>query len=732
MSKTRSAGVRALRFGPGMQRTDAATDPPRRTEREHTPAPPDTSPNPDPATAPPGDMPPAPDPTPDAESARHRQVPGALKAIAFHAGVIVLFTIPAIILWWHVWTTHPSTTMTCPCGDPAQQVWFTAWPAYALAHGHNLVFSQWVNVPHGANLLSNTSGTLVSVVLAPITWAWGPIAATNVALTLAPALSAWGCFVALRPLVKWKAGAFPAALVYGYSAAIVTSLVFGHVSVTMLVIPPILFTLLHEIFVRQEHAAFRDGICLAALLVVQFFISPEVLVICALLGVVGLVPVLVVGWRQLRVRAWHALPALTLGLVVAGVVLAYPVWFGLAGPQAVTGVLFGIAPLSGVALAGVLSPGNYGSPADAYVRFGGYLGRAGPQPDFIGAGAAAAAVASFILAWRRLLTWLVVLLAVVALWFSLGAYQFGVTPWLTHLWLPWRELGKLALLKEILPGQIVPFISLFVAFLLAFGLDALFTLPTLPADPADPADPAVPAASPGDQRSWFDRHRTAVTLAATAAVGVAALLPVFLTFDMPFKVTTVRLPQYFTKATPALPPSTVLLTIPFAVSGTAQPMLWQAVDGFDFRLAGAALKTPNATGGPVQQGAPGSARKILTTLSVGGATQPTGAAAELLTVRRALVQWHVQRVVIAGNSLDPIYASGFFTEALGVGPVFEDNAWVWTLKPGWTSVKPAFGAELESCRAAADAPAVKGMPLFMSSCVLFDPGRALEPTTHST
>jgi hypothetical protein len=213
---------------------------------------------------------------------------------------------------------------------------------------------------------------------------------------------------------------------------------------------------------------------------------------------------------------------------------------------------------------------------------------------------------------------------------------------------------------------------------------------------------------------------------------VAALLPLFLTYDIPYRVTTVRLPQYFTKATPTLPPRTVLLTIPFAVSGEAQPMLWQAVDGFDFELAGAALKTPNARGGPVQQGAPGSARNLFTNLSVAGGSQPTGAAAELLTVRRALVQWHVQRIVIAGNSLDPIYASGFFTEALGVGPVFEDHAWVWTLKPGWTSVKPAFGAELESCRAAADAPAVKGMPLFMSSCVLFDAGRALEPATQST
>ena len=127
-----------------------------------------------------------------------------------------------------------------------------------------------MNVPHGANLLSNTSGTLVGVVLAPVTWLFGPVTATNVALTLAPALSAWGCFAAIRPLVTWKPGAIPAGLVYGYSAAIVTSLAFGHVSVTLLVIPPLLFTTLHEIVIRQEHSVRRDGLVLAALLVVQF------------------------------------------------------------------------------------------------------------------------------------------------------------------------------------------------------------------------------------------------------------------------------------------------------------------------------------------------------------------------------------------------------------------------------------------------------------------------------
>ncbi len=517
-----------------MYGTDAATEPPRRTEQEHRPEQDGDEPTTtadatvetaaDATQSPPPAAPPKP---PRQRSAATR----AIQAIAFHAGAIVLFAIPAIVLWWHVWTTHPSTTLTCPCGDPAQQVWFTAWPAYALAHGHNLVFSQWVNTPHGANLLSNTAGTLVATVLAPITWAWGPVTATNVALTLAPALSAWGCFVALRPLLTWKAAAFPAALVYGYSAAIVTSLIFGHVSVTVLVIPPILFTLLYEILIRQQHSATRDGLFLAALLVVQFFISPEILVLCALFGVIGIVPVLVVGWRQLRVRAWHALPALALGVVVSAVLLAYPVWFGLRGPQAVTGVLFLIAPLTGVPLSGVLSPGQYGSFANSFVRLGGYRGRLGPPPDFIGIGAAAAAVAAFVLAWRRLLTWLVAFLAVAAVWLSLGPYQFGESAWLSHLWLPWRELDNLPILKEILPNQITPFIALFVAFLLALGLDALFTLP--------------------DRRhGWFDRHRRTVTLVATGAVGVAALLPLFLTYDMPFHVTKIELPPYLPNGLP--------------------------------------------------------------------------------------------------------------------------------------------------------------------------------------
>ena len=587
----------------------------------------------------------------------------AAGTLGLHLGALLLFCVPAVILWWHVWSGHPANTLTCACGDPAQEVWFVAWPAWAIAHLHNPFFSGVVNVPHGANLLSNTSGTLVGVVLAPVTWLFGPVAATNVALTLAPALTAWGCFAAIRPLVTWKWGAVPAALVFGYSSAIYSSLVFGHVSVALLVFPPLIFTTLHEIFVRQEHSVRRDGLVLAALVVGQFLVSPEVLVLCTIFAAVGVLAVVVVGWRQVRWRAGHALPALGLGLGVSAVLLAYPTWYGLAGPQAVTGVLFIIAPLAGVPLSGIVSSGTYGALGNAYVRFGGYLGREGPPPDYLGAGLLAATIASVVLGRRRALTWLLVLLGVVALWLSLGPHANGGPTWLDHVWLPWKDLSKLPLLKEILPDQIAPFLTLFVAFLLAVGLDALATQHRRPT-------------------SWLAHRRAAVTAAATAVVAVVALVPVFVTYDVPLTVRPVTVPPYVRTVATTLPARTVVLTIPFAVSGLTQPMLWQAVDDMHFDLAGAALKTPGPTGGPVGQGAPGSARRILTDLTVVGDPLPGGTPAQIAVVVHALRTWGVDRVVVAGTSRDPLYATGFFTMALGTAPTVEAGAEVWTLHSG--------------------------------------------------
>jgi hypothetical protein len=492
--------------------------------------------------------------------------------------------------------------------------------------------------------------------------------------------------------------------VYGYSAAIFSSLVFGHVSVALLVFPPLLFTTLHEILIRQEHSVRRDGLVLALLVVLQFLVSPEMLVLCGIFAVVGVLAVALVGWRQLRGRAGHAAPALALGLGISAVLLGYPAWFGLAGPQAVTGVLFIIAPLAGVPLSGVVLSGPYREFANAYVRFGGYLGRNGPPPDYLGVGLVASTVAAILLGRRRALTWLLLLLGVVALWLSLGPFAHGAPLWFRHVWLPWSELSKLPLLKEILPDQIAPFLMLFVAFLLAVGLDELYV--------------AHRRAS-----SWMAGHRTAVTATATAAVAVLAIVPVFVTFEVPVNVRQVVVPTYVRTVARTLPAHTVMLTIPFAISGSTQPMLWQAVDGMHFELAGAALKTPGPNGGPVGQGAPGSARRILTDLTVVGAPEPTGTPAEIATVRNALGTWRVDRVVVAGASRDPVYATGFFTMVLGAAPRAQAGAQVWTLPGGIPTATPAVGASLGFCRTGANTAPPGSRAAAMAHCVLYAAGR---------
>jgi hypothetical protein len=280
----------------------------------------------------------------------------------------------------------------------------------------------------------------------------------------------------------------------------------------------------------------------------------------------------------------------------------------------------------------------------------------------------------------------------------------GAPTWFDHVWLPWHDLSKLPLLKEILPAQIAPFVALFVAFLVAVGLDALYVHHR-------------PASS------WLSVHRTGVLAGATAAVALLAVVPVAVTFDVPVAVHPVKVPSYVRTVARTLPTRAVLLTVPYAVSGVTQPMLWQAVDDMHFDLAGAALKTPGPHGGPIGKGVPGTAHRIMTDLTLGGTPEPSGTPAQIAAVRQALQRWKVDRVVVAGSSRDPVYSTGFLTMVLGVAPTEEAGAQVWRLQRGVLTATPAIGASLALCRAGAQAVPRAGRAAEMAQCVLFGAGR---------
>ena len=83
--------------------------------------------------------PPGPAPT---EPAKHAKPVGTSGRPHRARPYVVSFTAYlaiAVAFWWGAWSTHPTTTATCGCGDASLFLWFLEWPAYALAHGHNLL-----------------------------------------------------------------------------------------------------------------------------------------------------------------------------------------------------------------------------------------------------------------------------------------------------------------------------------------------------------------------------------------------------------------------------------------------------------------------------------------------------------------------------------------------------------------------------------------------------------------
>ena len=126
-------------------------------------------------------------------------------------GAFAFYLLVSILLWWHVWSSHPTTVTTCGCDDPSLFSWFLEWPAYAVGPRPQ-PFLLDGPVPSGGHqpaVEHRRAGHRHPA--GPVTWLFGPVATLNVASTLGPALSALAMFWLLRRWVRW----IPAALVGG-------------------------------------------------------------------------------------------------------------------------------------------------------------------------------------------------------------------------------------------------------------------------------------------------------------------------------------------------------------------------------------------------------------------------------------------------------------------------------------------------------------------------------------
>ncbi|HUL28395.1 MAG TPA: hypothetical protein VLW44_21760 [Streptosporangiaceae bacterium] len=573
------------------------------------------------------------------------RVPGWLVAGVVYAGL-------GVGMWWHVWAGRPASTMVCACGDPASIAWFIAWPAYAISHGHSLLYTTWVHVPGGMNLLDNTSVLALGVALSPVSWLFGPVTALNVALTLAPPLSALSMYGCLRrALGAGRPAAFLGGLLFGFSPYMMRNEAFNHLQVTFLPLLPLIFLCCYELAVAQQGSWWRWGAGLGLAVTAQFFVGVEMLTITVFMTGIALalasLAALVRG--SLAGKLPFAWRGFLLAGLVAGALLAYPAWYALAGPRHIRGAVWSAVTANG--LGQQLFPVRQ---RDLAVI--GYLGHGGTRGAYLGI-LALVVVAVAVAVLRRPLVVLCAILLVTAMWLSLGSKHLAISQGGQPSWLPlpWRALDGWPILKNITPANF----SVVAVWCIAVAGTLLL------------------------DRVWRTAAAPAARVAAAAAVSAALVIPWLLAWPLPFTTTGVRAPAAVSRLEARLPAGAVVLFYPFPSSYQDQALVWQLEDGMRYRLVGGRGIVAGGDGSADHGFTPGTPEGTMTALTTPLVTHavmalpPMPAPGAIRSFRVAMRAWGVTNVVMTPGGRDPAYARKWLSAALGTAPQREEGIWVW-------------------------------------------------------
>jgi len=580
--------------------------------------------------------------------------------------VIVAYLSLGVVAFWPG-LPRISTHVFSGEGDFAEAMWFIGWVPHALIHGLNPFWSDFLNVPMGVNLGSNTEAPLLGVLAAPFSLVFNPLVATNLLLMLGMPISATAAFIVFRKWQVWRPAAAIGGLVYGFSPYMVGQST-GHPQLMFQPWPP-LIALTAASILQGRGNPWRLGISLGLLVTAQYLVSPEVLAMVVIFGILAGACVVVRHPRNAAKLARVAARPVGTALAVSGVLLAYPVWMLIAGPQHVTGPTFPLTNPFHDDLLSFVVPGplqvtsmgmhshiarilNYNNATEA----GGYIG----IPLLIVGG---------ILAWRSRrnpCTQLALVLLFVAAVLSLGPHLV-VDARLTHIPLPFLLLGHLPLVDNILPVRFSFLVAAFLAAVIAFGLN----------DIRRAASRGV-AASPA-QPEKARRRKSIVFAAAVLITLVVTQLP-----RWPYATArALKLPASIDRAIPAGSP--VTMTYPYSTAYVPEPMSWQVLDGYKFRLLGGYVYIRDSKGEgtlfPRRMNPPGL-QQFLTAQE--GATllgPKLPLTPELVaTTKTTISRYHIRLVILDRSTRGSGPVLKLFNEALGRPKVSSGRFTLWV---GW-------------------------------------------------
>ncbi|MGH9046393.1 MAG: hypothetical protein ACRDVW_03660 [Acidimicrobiales bacterium] len=576
--------------------------------------------------------------------------------------VVVAYCVLAVICFWDLWTKGLSHTYLYE-NDGIQMMWFLNWVPYALGHGLNPFHSALVNVPHGVNLLQQTSSEFLGLVLSPVTVLFGATATFNFGETLALAGSATSMYFVVRRFIDWRPAAFLAGLLYGFGPYEIGQ-GSAHLNLSFVVLPPIILLLAHDIAVKGDGRARRRGVVLALLLVAEFFTSTEIFVTTTMMGILLVAAIALWGRRWFLQRLATAARGFAWAIGIAVVVLAYPAWYALAGPEHVNGAIQ-VTALIRADLFGLFVPDGlmHFAPSSFVSMANRFAGNWNENGSYLGFTLIALLVAGIVWLRRRTEVQVVAVLGLIALVFSFGqklvirsaptALPNGAA--VGKVALPWDLVAHVPILRNLLPARFSLYVTMAVAFVLATITECLY------------------------QRARDRRGTLAATLVPTglAAVALFPLVPaVPFAFVRPVPTTT----YFSSRFARELPTGKVAVLYPYPSAAIPGGALWQTQSDMRFAMPGGYFLVPGPNGtlatSPVAFNAyPTAFGNALSDLYLG--KTPPHSAAQRRAMRDDLRTWHAQSVVAIPTATSAAGVVAYISWVLDTGPVHQADAYTW-------------------------------------------------------
>jgi hypothetical protein len=516
----------------------------------------------------------------------------------YHAALALLVYAAAALVWQEHAVAHLGGSCACLGTDPSMFMWSMVWWPHAILNGLNPFVTHVMWVPNSIDLAANTSVPGPALLASPLTALAGPVVSYNVLMLIAPITGAWFAYRLGLYLTRAPAASILCGYLYGFSTYGLGELQ-GHMQLVFTFAAPA--TALLTLKRLDGRISVRRYVTLMTLvLIAQMSCGTEMLFTLTCMGVV----VLAAGWvfssPERRRRIVGVLAPLAGAYAITAIVCAPFIYYVLTGPQVALdrGMAFPADALSFVIPTVITQIGGerFSAVSNAFVA--GYV----ETGTYVGLPVVIMVAAFAIQRWRtRAANILLTVLAVAVVW-SLG-FALNIDGHAT-IALPWKLIGGLRDLNEILPSRIGVYVVLVCAVIVALWLTA-------------------PRSSP--LRRW-----------PLALLGVVLIIPNTGYFNQqlnePSFFTTTLYRHYLTR-------NEIVLPIPYGTNGPG--LLWQASAHMYFRMASGNFYLPADYGvQPFVQEA------------LGPTPVPPPTEASVAALRSFLAQRHVQAIAVAADDTE--------------------------------------------------------------------------------